>query len=183
MKDNFDLKKYLVETKVTTQSKQLNEGINSNPIMLQVGDQITPDMLKNPSDFDFPMEIVSFSNDGSGDTVKVKRILKKKGIFGGRESEDTFEDLVDNWEKMHLKPNVRMSAQTEIDFDNPLNEELLSGLADYKVAFDIATEIGVSVALVGFAIYKLGIKETINLLKKGAKEFKEMIKWAMNKDK
>jgi hypothetical protein len=93
----------------------LNE--NENPVMLGVGDQITPDMLKNPSDFDFPMEIVSFSNDGSGDTVRVKRILKKKGMFGGeKEVEDTFEDLVDNWEKIHLKPTVKMSSQTEIDF-------------------------------------------------------------------
>ena len=93
----------------------LNE--NKNPVMLGVGDQITPDMLKNPSKFDFPMKIVSFSNDGSGDTVRVKRILKKKGMFGGeKEVEDTFEDLVDNWEKIHLKPTVKMSSQTEIDF-------------------------------------------------------------------
>ena len=94
---------------------RLNE--NENPVMLGVGDQITPDMLKNPSKFDFPMKIVSFSNDGSGDTVRVKRILKKKGMFGGeKEVEDTFEDLVDNWEKIHLKPTVKMSSQTEIDF-------------------------------------------------------------------
>jgi hypothetical protein len=39
-------------------------------------------MLRNPSEWDFPMEIVRFSNDGSDDTVWIKRILKKKGMFG-----------------------------------------------------------------------------------------------------
>jgi len=181
MKDNFDLKKYLVENKATTQSQQLNEG---EPIMLKVGDQITPDMLKNPSDFNFPMEIVRFSNDGADDIVHVKRILKKKGMFGGeKEIEDTFEDLVSNWERMYLKPHVRMSAQTQIDFDNPLNEDLLSGLADYKVAFDIAAEIGVTAAAVGLMIYKIGLKKTIEILKNGAKEFMEAVKYYMGKGK
>jgi hypothetical protein len=182
MQNNFDLKKFLVENKLTP-SAQMNE-MGAEPMMLQVGDQITPDMLKDPSQFDFPMEIVSFSNDGSGDTVRVKRTIKSKGMFGGRGSEDTFEDLVSNWERIHLKPNVRMSAQTEMDFDNPMNEGpfTLETLADYKIAFDIAAEIGVTAAAVGFAIYKLGIKKTVELLKKGAKEFNEMIKWA-SKDK
>ena len=94
----------------------LNES-NNKPIMLGVGDQITPDMLRNPSEWDFPMEIVRFSNDGSDDTVWVKRILKKKGMFGKeKEVEDTFEDLVYNWEKYDLKPHVKMSPQIEIDF-------------------------------------------------------------------
>ena len=120
MQDNFDLKKFLIENKLTPAS-QMDE-MGAEPMMLQVGDQITPDMLKNPSQFDFPMEIVSFSNDGNEDTVRVKRIVKSKGMFGGRESEDTFEDLVSNWERIHLKPNVRMSAQTEMDFDNSMDE-------------------------------------------------------------
>jgi hypothetical protein len=163
---------------------QMNE-MGAEPMMLQVGDQITPDMLKNPSQFDFPMEIVSFSNDGNEDTVRVKRRIKSKGMFGGRGSEDTFEDLVSNWERIHLKPNVRMSAQTEMDFDNSMNEGpfTLETLADYKIAFDIAAEIGVTAAAVGFAIYKFGIKKTVAFLKKGAKEFNEMIKWATNKNK
>jgi len=105
----------ITESQARKMMQVLNE--NTNPIMLGVGDQITPDMLKNPSDFNFPMEIVSFSNDGDGDTVRVKRILKKKGMFGGeKEIEDTFEDLVSNWERMYLKPTVKMSPQTEIDF-------------------------------------------------------------------
>ena len=91
--------------------------INNKPIMLGVGDQITPDMLKTPSSWDFPMEIVSFSNDGVWDTVQVKRILKKKGTFGQeKEVEDIFSDLIHNWEKYELKPHVKMSSQTEIDF-------------------------------------------------------------------
>ena len=114
--DNFDLKKYLVENKVTRNSVALDE--IKDPIILQVGDQITPDMLKDPSDFSFPMEIVKFSNDGSEDTVQVKRMVKSKGVFGReKESEDVFEDLISNWERMYLKPHVRMSAQTEMDFD------------------------------------------------------------------
>jgi hypothetical protein len=125
MQDNFDLKKFLVENKLTPAS-QMNE-MGAEPMMLQVGDQITPDMLKNPSQFEFPMEIASFSNDGNEDTVRVKRMVKSKGMFGGRESEDTFEDLVSNWERIHLKPNVRMSAQTEMDFDTPLNEVTVKG--------------------------------------------------------
>jgi hypothetical protein len=120
MQDNFDLKKFLIENKLTPAS-QMDE-MGAEPMMLQVGDQITPDMLKNPSQFDFPMEIASFSNDGNEDTVRVKRMVKSKGMFGGRESEDAFEDLVSNWERIHLKPNVRMSAQTEMDFDNQMNE-------------------------------------------------------------
>ena len=127
MQDNFDLKKFLVENKLTPAS-QMNE-MGAEPMMLQVGDQITPDMLKDPSQFDFPMEIVSFSNDGFDDTVQIKRMVKSKGMFGGKESEDTFEDLVSNWERMYLKPNVRMSAQTEMDFDNPMNENKKKGNA------------------------------------------------------
>ena len=127
MENNFDLKKFLIENKLTPAS-QMNE-MGAEPMMLQVGDQITPDMLKNPSQFDFPMEIASFSNDGNEDTVRIKRIVKSKGMFGGKKSEDTFEDLVSNWERIHLKPNVRMSAQTEMDFDNPVNENKKKGNA------------------------------------------------------
>ena len=57
MKDNFDLRKYLVENKATIQSKQLNES-DTNPENkdlaqqtgqkpLTKGDIITPDMWKN----------------------------------------------------------------------------------------------------------------------------------------
>jgi hypothetical protein len=113
MQNNFDLKKFLIENKLTPSAQ--NEGME--PIMLGVGDQITPDMVKNPSEWDFPMKIVRFSNNGSGTTVWIKRILKKKNMFGKeKEVEDTFEDLVYNWEKYDLKPHVKMSPQTEMDF-------------------------------------------------------------------
>ena len=95
----------------------LNEA-NSAPIMLGVGDQITPDMLKDPSDWNFPMEITKMFNDGTWDMVTVKTMTKKKGMFGSEkevESEDT--DLVHNWEKHYLKPYVKMSPQTEMDFE------------------------------------------------------------------
>jgi hypothetical protein len=52
----------------------------------------------------------------------------------------------------------------------------LQTLADYKVAFDIAANIGVTAASVGFVIYMLGVKETIKLLKFGAKEFMNAVK-------
>jgi hypothetical protein len=53
MQNNFDLKKFLIENKLTPSAQ--NEGME--PIMLGVGDQITPDMVKNPSEFDFPMKL------------------------------------------------------------------------------------------------------------------------------
>lgn len=111
MQNNFDLKKFLIENKLTPSAQ--NEGME--PVMLGVGDEITPDMLKNPSDFDFPMIITRFSS--TGDEVTVKRVLKKKGMFGGeKEIEDEFIDLISNWEKYALKPTVKMTPQTEMDF-------------------------------------------------------------------
>ena len=100
---------------IITENQNLNPDENNNPsITLSIGDQITSDMLKNPSNWEgeFPMEIVSFYNDGTWDIVKVKRILRKRNIFGKeKEIENVFSDLVYNWEKYELKPHVRMSPQ------------------------------------------------------------------------
>jgi hypothetical protein len=47
----------------------------------------------------------------------LKEFLKRKVcLVREKEVEDTFEDLVYNWEKYDLKPHVKMSPQTEIDF-------------------------------------------------------------------
>ena len=139
MKNNFDLKKFLVENKLTPAS-QKNENVdwlhndygptNANtgdgPIRLKVGDYITSDMLRDPENAPFSpygMEILSFSNDGQGDTVRFKRTQKKRTLTGDKLVSDTFEDMVSNWEKIYLKPDIRMTAQTEMDFDYPVNEE------------------------------------------------------------
>jgi hypothetical protein len=145
MKNNFDLKKFLVENKLT-QASQKNENVdwlhndygptNANtgdgPIRLKVGDYITSDMLRDPKNAPFSpygMEILSFSNDGQGDTVRFKRTQKKRTLTGDKLVSDTFEDMVSNWEKIYLKPDIRMTAQTEMDFDYPVNENKKKGNA------------------------------------------------------
>jgi hypothetical protein len=111
-------------------------GDNWNVTELTVGDYIEPDMLKDPSDWTFPMEIVRFSNDGVDDTVWIKRILKKKGMFGReKEVEDIFEDLVYNWEKYDLKPYVKLVP--------PLNEQDEDD--DFNITTDIFDEIELTI--------------------------------------
>ena len=89
-----------------------------NDIELTVGDEITPKMLRNPSEWNFPMKIVKFAENPYGEQlVWIKRILKKKNIFGKvKEIEDTFHDLVYNWEEHDLKPHYKMVPPDQIYF-------------------------------------------------------------------
>ena len=80
--DNFELKKYLIENKVTLNSRLQefdSEGwdevhkVYDNIITLKVGDEITRDMVKHPKDWEydengqfqevFPGKILNISND------------------------------------------------------------------------------------------------------------------------
>ena len=187
MQNNFDLKKFLAENKLTP-STQMSE-------ITVKGKKVKTSKQNGDKSYDVEFE------DGSKDTIAVSHddwdALNKKESLNEVNIFDTNPKAKKALEKLMAKGMSEKDAKKAIvDKMNAsdregerdekrafnLNEDLLNGLADYKVAFDIATDIGISAALVGFGIYKLGIKKTIELLKKGAAEFKEMVKWAMGKD-
>ena len=120
MENNFDLKKFLIENKLTRLSEQDNEwnlkaDEEWNIKDLVVGSEITEDMLKKPifqkwEDVQFPIKILGFDKDEEdNDIVYLKITRKKKNIFGkDKLVTSTIEDYVNNWNAIDLKPGFVM---------------------------------------------------------------------------
>ena len=120
MENNFDLKKFLIENKLTRLSEQDNEwnlkaDEEWNIKDLVVGSEITEDMLKKPifqkwEDVQFPIKILGFDKDFKDDDIVYLKITrKKKNIFGkDKLVTSTIEDYVNNWNAIDLKPGFVM---------------------------------------------------------------------------
>jgi len=169
MKDNFDLKRYLVENKATTQSRQLNEGSMSDDEIRAAARQYAGDRIPE-EELDEVIEVI----------IVGLRKLEALGLDMSRKIEDQNPSPEQIQQIMTIVQDINQQmediASGSFNESYSLNENLLNGLADYKVAFDIAAEIGISIGLVSLAIYKFGLKKTINYLKEGAKVFMSMIK-------
>lgn len=128
MKNNFDIKKFLIENKITLNSKNINEQDNFklddedmrlakglNVTYLKVGDYITNDMWNSDSNYFFhtdePSLILAIGIDDDGPYVK----------FSDYWSEYELEEVNNN-----LKP--------EYQIEEPLDESFELGDDDVKLA-------------------------------------------------
>ena len=70
--DNFDLKKYLVENKVTTNSKMLSEATEAEEIVLKIKNGELRDLATMPADEELAKEVLALLNKPENKDVKVK---------------------------------------------------------------------------------------------------------------
>ena len=70
--DNFDLKKYLVENKATTNSKMLSEATEAEDIVLKIKNGELRDLATMPADEELAKEVLALLNKPENKDVKVK---------------------------------------------------------------------------------------------------------------
>jgi uncharacterized protein YoxC len=178
MKDNFDLKKYLVENKATTQSKRykIEESMSDEEIRAAARQYAGNSIPKEQLDEVIEVIIVGLRK------LEALGLDVSKNIEDQNPSPEQIQQIMAIIQDINQQMEDISSSRFRRNNES-INENLLNGLADYKVAFDIAMEIGVAVASVGFMIYAVGLKKTIEILKHGAKEFMNAVKYHMNKNK
>ena len=150
MKNNFDIKQFLVENKITRNSNVLKEsefklgpddyelakGFNTK--FLKVGDIVTPDMWDEEKcnemglDYHFftrePWIIESFEHINEPQMGEVYWLLILKGTRSGEIVDDTEEDIANEI----LKDNYKFDFP--LDVPDRVNEEFELGDEDYELA-------------------------------------------------